>query len=91
MLLFSTAHVNPDLVPGRDRAESEERSEAILSAHDGQQMSLGGADHPDGGLLGRRPRRETRLRPHQDLHGQAQQVRKPLPFLFISQPDTDIS
>lgn len=61
----------------RDRAEGAERSEAVFPADDGQQVSLGGADHPDGGLLGRGPRREARLRPHQDLHGQTQQVRPP--------------
>ncbi len=59
----------------RDRTEGEERSEAVLSADHRQQVPLGGADHPDGGLLGRGPHREAWLRPHQDLRGQTQQVR----------------
>lgn len=66
----------------RDRAEGEERPEAILSAYNGQQVPLRGADHPDGGLLGWGPCRETRLWPHQDLHGQTQQVSRT--FLFIT-------
>lgn len=58
----------------RDHTEGEERSETVLPADDGQQMPLGGADHPDGGLLGRGPCREARLWPHQDLRCQTQQV-----------------
>lgn len=63
-------------VLNRGRTEGEKRSEAVLSADDRQQMPLGGADHPDGRLLGRGPSGEARLRPHQDLHGQTQQVRR---------------
>ncbi len=43
----------------RDRTEGEERSEAVLPADHRQQVPLGGADHPDGGLLGRGPHREA--------------------------------
>lgn len=58
----------------RDHSEGEKRPEAVFSTNDRQQMPPGGADHPDGGLLGRRPDREARLRSHQDLHGKTQQV-----------------
>lgn len=59
----------------RDRAEGEKWAEAVLQADHWHQVSLGGADHPDGRLLGRGPCWEARLRPHQDLCGQTQQVR----------------
>lgn len=69
----------------RDRAEGEKRAEAVLQADHWHQVSLGGADHPDGRLLGRGPCREARLRPHQDLCGQTQQVRL-CPCVFFSRP-----
>lgn len=83
-----TLHFPPKNTPlsslrRRDRTEGEERSEAVLSADHRQQMPLGGADHPHGGLLGRGPRREARLRPHQDLRGQTQQVRLVLCFFSL--------
>lgn len=56
--------------PCRDYPEGEERSEALLPAHHRQQMPLRRVDHPDGGLLGRGPRRQAGLWPHQDLCGQ---------------------
>lgn len=59
-------HFDPPLCSRhcRDYTEGEERSEALLSAHHRQQMPLRRADHPDGGLLGRGPRREAWLWPH---------------------------
>lgn len=43
-------------------------------------MPLRRADHPNGGLLGRGPRREAWFWPHQDICGQAQQVSPALYF-----------
>lgn len=71
----------------RDHTEGEERSEALLSANHRHQMPLGGAHHPDGGLLGRGPRREARLRPRQDICGQAQQVSACLKERFLKESD----
>lgn len=71
----------------RDHTEGEERSEAVLPTNHRHQMPLGGAHHPDGGLLGRGPRGEARLRPRQDICGQAQQVSVCLKERFLKESD----
>lgn len=85
MTYLCLTHSPAAFVPLRDRAEGEKRAEAVLQADHRHQVSLRRADHPDGRLLGRGPRREARLRPHQDLCGQTQQVRLSSRRLFAVQ------